>query len=76
MKQLKKQEVPTIEERNILLRSWVKAHDLLNLAALCRRVDYDRGSFSHWVEAHHELSEDVIIRIEQALSDYGYKLVI
>lgn len=64
-----------MEQRNILLRQWLKQHDLFNIAALCRRINYDRGAFSHWLEAHEgfNLSEEAADRLENTLVDYGYR---
>lgn len=61
--------------RTELLRQWLKEHDLFNISALCRRIDYDRGAFSHWMEGHvnWDLSEEVVTRLENALMPYGYK---
>jgi len=61
--------------RTDTLRQWLKEHDLFNLAALCRRIDYDRGALSHWLENHAgwDISDEVVDRLEKALKPYGYK---
>jgi len=61
------------EERNILLREWINAHDLINIAALCRRIDYNRGTFSRFLEGHQELGEKATTKLENILTEYGYE---
>lgn len=71
----KKKEVrqpPTVKERNTRAREWLKQHDLFNIAALCRRINYNRGGFAHFEEGHLDLSEEPLQRLEIALSMYGY----
>jgi hypothetical protein len=65
----------THAERCKVLRKWIKDHDLFNIAALCRRINYDRGAFSHWLEEHEnwDLSAEAADRLEAVLIDYGYK---
>lgn len=60
--------------RTELLRQWLKQHDLFNISALCRRIDYDRGAFSHWMEGHAnwDLSDEAADRLETTLVQYGY----
>ena len=61
--------------RTELLRQWLKERDLFNISALCRRINYDRGAFSHWMEGHDnwDLSDEAASRLENALVQYGYK---
>lgn len=71
----KKKEVrqpPTVKERNTRAREWLKQHDLFNIAALCRRINYNRGGFAHFEEGHLDLSDDALVRLEAALNPYGY----
>lgn len=62
----------TIAERNTEARIWLNHHDLFNIAALCKRIDYDRGSFSRFMEGHIDLSDVVINKLEISLRPYGY----
>lgn len=61
--------------RTELLRQWLKERDLFNISALCRRIDYNRGAFSHWLEGHAnwDMSDEAADRLEDALTPYGYK---
>lgn len=69
-----KKNKPTLT-RSEKLRAWLKGRDLFNYAALCRRIDYNRGAFSHWLEGHNnwDLSDQAMDRLESALIAYGYK---
>lgn len=73
---MKKAKQPTqkksLELRNEILRQWLNAHDLINVAALCRRIDYDRGNFWHFEEGTRDLPEDAIARLENELFKYGF----
>lgn len=62
----------SIQHRNALARNWLKSRTLFNIAALCRSIDYDRGSFARFEEGHHDLKEDALERLEKALAPYGY----
>lgn len=62
----------TVKYRNEVLRTWLKSHDLLNIAALCRRTNCNRGAFAHFIEGHYDMTEEPLTRIEQALIFYGY----
>lgn len=74
MKKIDYQPDPVLRARNEALREWLNSHDLLNAAALCRRVDYNRGAYSHFIEGHHYLSLQMIIKFENVLSNYGYQI--
>lgn len=63
----------TVEQRNARARAWLKEHDLFNAAALCRRINYNRGAFSHFQEGHVDLSAEVLLRLEVTLMPYGYE---
>lgn len=60
------------KERNTRARVWLKQHDLFNIAAICRRINYNRGAFAHFEEGHLDLSEAVLQRLEDLLDPYGY----
>lgn len=62
----------TLEQRNAYAREWLKQHDLFNIAALCRRINYNRGAFSRFEEGHLALSIEPLERLEEALNEYGY----
>lgn len=62
----------SIQQRNTLARNWLNRRKLFNIAALCRSIDYDRGSFARFEEGHHDLKEDALERLEKALAPYGY----
>lgn len=64
----------SIEERNHLVRQWLKDHDLINIAKLCRRINYDRGNFWHFEDDTRDLQEPHITALEQALVYYGYQI--
>lgn len=74
MKRIKKSELEkmTLEQRNERLRAWLKDHDLLNLAKLCRRIPYDRGAFQHFEEQALDLSDEPLTKVENILKKYGY----
>lgn len=75
MKRTKKSvaEKLTLEQRNDQLRAWLKEHDMLNLAKLCRRIPYDRGAFQHFEDETQNLSEEPLSKIEKLLEKYSYK---
>lgn len=74
MREKKKISEPlTLEQRNARAREWLKQHDLFNNAALCRRINYNRGAFSHFQEGHLDLSAEVLLRLEATLMPYGYE---
>lgn len=62
----------TLEERNRRARAWLREHDLLNAAKLCRRFKYNRGAFSHFEEEDLDLGEEPMQRLEAVLAKYGY----
>lgn len=74
MKRTKKttEEKLTIEQRNDNLRAWLKDHDMLNLAKLCRRIPYDRGAFQHFEDGTQNLSEEALTKVENLLKKYNY----
>lgn len=59
--------------RNDALCQWLQAHPFINLARVCRHINYNRGAFQKFAEGHQELSIHAIERLENALIDYGYK---
>jgi len=64
-------EALTLEQRNFRLRGWLKKHDALNLAKICRRIQYDRGALQHFIDSDlSNLGEDVLDRLEPALYLY------
>lgn len=75
MKRIKKSaaEKLTLEQRNDKLRMWLKDHDMLNLAKLCRRIPYDRGAFQHFEDEMQNLSEEPLAKVEKLLVKYGYQ---
>jgi len=74
MKFMKKNESAfRITIRNSNVRNWINSRDLINIAALCRKADYNRGAFSRFLEGHQDLKEENLAKIETALADYGYK---
>lgn len=75
MKQPKKSaaEKLTLEQRNDKLRVWLKEHDMLNLAKLCRRIPYDRGAFQHFEDETQNLSDEPLTKVEELLKKYNYK---
>lgn len=61
----------TTEERNMRAREWLKSHPLINIAALCRVIGYNRGAFWHFQDKQ-DLGEDALVRLENVLKNYGY----
>lgn len=70
---MKKENSEYHKIRNDKMRTWLKQHDFLNIAKICRRIGYNRGSFSHFEEGHKELGEKTLQKLEFSLIDYGYK---
>lgn len=62
----------TIEQRNSLVRSWLRNRPLFNTSAICRAIDYDRGSFARFESGHHDLKVEALELLEEALLPYGY----
>lgn len=71
MKQKIKQ-IDDIEQRNKWARAWLSSHKLINIAALCRAIDYDRGNFWGFEMNTRDLPEDVLKKLERQLINYGY----
>ena len=65
-------KIRSLPARNEAIRSWLKARDLFNLAAIARRINYDRSNFSQFLEGHRDLVEPYISSLEMALEPYGY----
>lgn len=63
---------PTLEARNARVREWLKDHPLINIAALCRAIDYNRGAFWHFEDGKQDLGIEATERLESALKKYGY----
>ena len=61
-----------IADRNNVIRAWLKSRDLFNIAAVARRIDYDRSNFSQFLEGHRDLVEPYISSLETAMERYGY----
>lgn len=62
----------TIEQRNSLVRSWLRNRPLFNISAICRAIDYDRGSFARFESGHHDLKAETLDLLEDKLIPYGY----
>lgn len=58
--------------RNENIRKWLKSHDMINIAKLCRVVGYNRGNFANYEMGWRNLPQEIIERLEAALADYGY----
>lgn len=58
--------------RNENIRKWLKSHDMINIAKLCRAVGYNRGNFANYETGWRDLPEEIIERLENALIHYGY----
>lgn len=67
------QEIIT-SQRNEAAREWLRSHELINVAALCRRIDYDRGNFWHFEYGQRDLPEDALERLEKVITNYGFKI--
>jgi hypothetical protein len=66
------EQVAALEQRNATLRDWLKDHDLLNLAKLCRRIPYNRATFQHFEDGTQNLGMDTLVKVEKLLEKYNY----
>lgn len=64
---------PTKEERNNKLRAWLAEHPFINIAKVCRAIDYSRGTFARFESGHQDLGLDATEKLEIALIPYGYE---
>lgn len=62
-----------IIQRNANIRKWLTDHWLINIAALCRIVNYDRANFWGFQQGNRDLTEEHISAIENILIEYGFK---
>lgn len=62
----------TLEQRNEAARQWLRTHELINTAALCRRINYDRGNFWHFEYGQRDLPEEALQRLEAEIKKYGF----
>lgn len=69
----KSTELFTKEERNNKLRAWLSEHPFINIAKVCRAIDYNRGTFARFESGHQDLGIDMTNKLEDALIPYGYK---
>lgn len=70
---MKKQtKIGSLPARNDAIREWLKGRDFFNMAAIARRINYDRSNFSSFIEGHRDLVEPYISSLEMAMEPYGY----
>lgn len=64
--------VISLEDRSKRIGDWLKSHPLINKAGLCQAVGFDKGNFKRICDNGLQFRSDVIVKIEEQLSLYGY----
>lgn len=64
--------VVILEDRSKRIVDWLKSHPLINKAGLCQAVGFDKGNFKRICDNGLQFRSDVIVKIEEQLSLYGY----
>ena len=56
-----------------VVKQWILAHDLINLAGLCKKSKVDKSNFNKWLKGDKPLSENALLNIMEQLFPYGFK---
>jgi len=64
----------TTEQKSKALYKWLESHPLVNLNGVCLEVGVDRANFVKGMSKKKILKEDILIKFQAALKEYGFSI--